>query len=403
MAEPVLHKESVEDFRHKATMGVAVTGLIFLTPFAINHFYRGRPELGLASVVVIAILALIAWTLRRGHYHVWLIFAGLVPTTITFLAMSYHQQGIIGALWCFPAVPAFYFILPERHAWFANLLLLVVATTNAWLLIEPHIAIRITITLLITSIFAGIFVRVILRQQIRLAQSEEQRRESMASASHELRTPLANQLARIQAMRDGVRPMDQEQLTSLYHSTKHLGRLVDDLYMLTLADVNALVCHKGLERLDTIVDEAACASRDMLSEHQLTLKTAIESPLFIDGDAKHLRQIIDNLLGNAYRYATHGGTVTVTLKRKDDMAVLTVSDSGPGVSDEALTRLFERYYRVDRSRSRARGGSGLGLSLVKVLVDAHDGKVEAYHSDEGGLGIRIKLPCINRRESKGGT
>ncbi len=397
MAEQVLHKESVEDFRHRATMGVAITGLIFLTPFAINNFYRGRIELGVASVVIITVLALIAWTLRRGHYHVWLIFAGLVPTTIAFLIISYHQQGIIGALWCFPAVPAFYFILPERHAWFANLLLLVMGITNAWLLIDPDIAMRISITLLITSIFSGIFVRVIIRQQMRLAQSEEQRRESMANASHELRTPLANQLARIQAMRDGVRPMDQEQLTSLYHSTKHLGRLVDDLYMLMLADVNALACHKEREQLDVIVDDVASASREMLSEHQLTLKTVIESPLFVNGDAKHLHQIIDNLLGNAYRYATHGGTVTVTLKRKAGMAVLTVSDSGPGVSDEALTHLFERYYRVDRSRSRDRGGSGLGLSLVKVLVDAHDGQVEAYHSDEGGLGIRIKLPCINGR------
>ncbi len=401
MAEQILHKESVEDFRHKATMGVAITGLIFLTPFAINNFYRGRIGLGLASVTIIAILALIAWTLRRGHYHVWLIFAGLVPTTIAFLILSYQQQGIIGALWCFPAVPAFYFILPERHAWFANLLLLVMAIINAWLVIEPHVAIRVSITLLITSIFAGIFVRVIMRQQMRLAQSEEQRRESMASASHELRTPLANQLARIQAMRDGVRPMDQEQLTSLYHSTKHLGRLVDDLYMLTLADVNALVCNKSRVQLDTIVGEVASASRDMLLAHQMILKTDIDSPLYINGDAKHLRQIIDNLLGNAYRYATHGGTVTVTLKRKADMAVLTVSDSGPGVSDEALSHLFERFYRVDRSRSREKGGSGLGLSLVKALVAAHDGQIEAFHSSEGGLAISIRLPCINGRNERG--
>lgn len=398
MAEQVLHKESVEDFRHKATMGVAITGLIFLTPFAINNFYRGRIELGVASVVIIAILALIAWTLRRGHYHVWLIFAGLVPTTIAFLILSYQQQGIIGALWCFPAVLAFYFILPERHAWFANLLLLVMAITNAWLVIEPHVAIRVSITLLITSIFAGIFVRVIIRQQMRLAQSEEQRRESMANASHELRTPLANQLAKIQAMRDGVRPMDQEQLTSLYHSTKHLGQLVDDLYMLTLADVNALVCRKAREQLDVIVNDIVSASRDILSEHQLKLVPAIESSLFVNGDAKHLRQIIENLFGNAYRYATHGGNVTVTLKRKAGMAVLTVSDSGPGVSDEALSHLFERFYRVDRSRSREKGGSGLGLSLVKVLVAAHDGQVEAYHSDEGGLGIRIQLPLANERD-----
>ncbi len=398
MAEQVLHQESVEEFRHKATMGVAVTGLIFLTPFAINNFYRGRIELGLASVAIITILALIAWTLRRGHYHVWLIFAGLVPTTISFLILSYHQQGIVGALWCFPAVPAFYFILPERHAWFANLLLLVMAITNAWILIEPPVAARITVTLLITSIFSGIFVRVIIRQQMRLAQSEEQRRESMANASHELRTPLANQLAKIQAMRDGVRPLNQEQLTSLYHSTKHLGRLVDDLYMLTLADVNALVCHKVREQLDIIVDNVSSASRDMLSERQLTLKTAIESPLFVNGDAKHLRQITENLLGNTYRYATPGGTVTVMLKRTAGMAVLTVSDSGPGVGDEALSHLFERFYRVDRSRARERGGSGLGLSLVKVLVAAHDGQVDAYHSSEGGLGIRIQLPLANEND-----
>ncbi len=217
----------------------------------------------------------------------------------------------------------------------------------------------------------------------------------LANMSHELRTPLSTQLAKIQAMRDGVRPTDQEQLTSLYQSNKHLSGLVDDLYMLALADVNAQIYQKEPVAFDEIVASAVAASRDMLAEHLLTLEAAIAPSIIINGDARHLRQIIENLLGNAYRYATHGGTVRVTLERQDSMAVLTVSDSGPGVSDEALPFLFDRFYRVEGSRSREKGGSGLGLSLVKALVVAHDGQVEAFHSDEGGLGIRIQLPCIN--------
>lgn len=378
-------------------MGVAISGLVFLTPFAVNNFLRNRIELGIGSSVIVIVLALIAWTLRRGHYNVWLVFLGLVPTTIAFLAISYHQQGIIGALWCFPAVPAFYFILPERHAWLANLLLVCMSVPQAWVLLDPHIAARVTATLLITSIFSAIFVRVIISQQLRLAKIEEQRRDSMTSASHELRTPLALLVAKIQAMRDGVRPLNQEQLTSLYLSVKHMSDLVDDLYTLTLADGRALAFTKGLERLDEIVTNAVTAARDKMAEHGLVLNKFIEAPLLVTGDAKHLRQIVENLLGNCYRYATPGGTVTVTLERKGSMAVLTVSDSGPGVSDEALPHLFERFYRVDRSRSREKGGTGLGLSLVKVLVEVHDGQVEAFHSNEGGLGIRIQLPSLNER------
>ncbi len=217
----------------------------------------------------------------------------------------------------------------------------------------------------------------------------------LANMSHELRTPLSTQLAKIQAMRDGVRPTDQEQLTSLYQSNKHLSGLVDDLYMLALADVNAQIYQKEPVAFDEIVASAVAASRDMLAEHRLTLEATIVPSIIINGDARHLRQVIENLLGNAYRYATHGGMVRVTLERQDNMAVLTVSDSGPGVSDEALPFLFDRFYRVEGSRSREKGGSGLGLSLVKALVVAHDGQVEAFHSDEGGLGIRIQLPCIN--------
>lgn len=397
MTEQKLHRESATEFRRKATLGVAISGLVFLTPFAVNNFLHDRVELGIGSFVIVVVLALIAWTLRRGHYNVWLVFLGLVPTTIVFLTLSFHQQGIIGALWCFPAVPAFYFILPERHARFANLLLVCMAVPQAWVLLDSVIAARVTATLLITSIFSAIFVRVIISQQRQLAKIEEQRRDSMTSASHELRTPLALLVAKIQAMREGVRPLNQEQLTSLYLSVKHMSDLVDDLYTLTLADGSSLSFNKGLERLDEIVADAVTAARDKLAEHGLVLKSTIEAPLLVNGDAKHLRQIIENLLGNCYRYATPGGEVTVMLERMRGRAVLTVSDSGPGVSDEALPHLFERFYRVDRSRSREKGGTGLGLSLVKVLVEVHGGTVEAFQSEAGGLGIRIHLPLLSER------
>lgn len=393
---------AVSNYRVTATLWIAVAALLVLPVFVINNFLHQRYLLVVGSTAVVIILVVHAWLIHHGRYLLLLSLAGLAPALIVSLAFSVLQQGMIGVLWSFPAVIVFYFILPRRQAIFVNVCLLAVELPIVWHVMEPSLAVRVAATLFLVCAFAAIFVYVIEGQQQALMREEAQRRESMAGASHELRTPLAHLVAKIEAMRDGVRPLNQDQLTSLALSVDHLTKLVDDLYLLTLADASALVCNRQPERLDRIVSDTVAAAREELSEHDLRVETSLDSPVHVSGDAKHLRQIVDNLLGNCYRHATRGGRVSVNLKRQDGWAEMVVTDTGPGVSADALPRLFDRFYRVDRSRSREKGGTGLGLSLVKALAEAHGGEVGAFSAPEGGLGVRVRIPLLREGVTKQG-
>lgn len=349
--------------------------------------------LGLGALAVIFMLAYQVWSHHCGRYSIYPVIAGVVPVIVLFLGMAFQQLGIIGALWCFPAVIAFYFMLPERPAWLANVMLLTVVIPHAWWLLEPGVAIRVVVTLTISSLFSAIFVRVITRQQMRLEQSEEKRREGMAGVSHELRTPLATLNAQVDAMLDGIRPLERSQLMTLSRSLEHINGLVDDLYLLALADVGELVCRKEVVRWDRIAEDAVELVEHNLAQRGITIIHQIGHPINVTGDTRRLRQILDILLENCSRYTQDNATVTVTLQCCHGIAELTVSDSGPGVSGEALDSLFERFYRAESSRSRANGGAGLGLALIKALAEAHGGRVSAFRAEEGGLGICVALPA----------
>jgi diguanylate cyclase len=153
------------DFRSKSTLALAVIALIILTPFTINNFIQGRELLGAGSLAIVAILAANAWRTSRGHYYPSLILFSLVPAVLFFLVLSIRNQGMIGIFWCYPAVLAFYCMLPERKAWLANAALLAVALPQAWLVIEPHLGTRVAATLVAVSTFSALFVRVITTQQ----------------------------------------------------------------------------------------------------------------------------------------------------------------------------------------------------------------------------------------------
>jgi len=225
-----------------------------------------------------------------------------------------------------------------------------------------------------------------------LQRSEAQRREGMASVSHELRTPIATMIASVEAMQDGVRPLNAEQLQRLSGTMEHLNTLVDDLYQLALADVGKLVCQRDQLEWGRVIEESALAMRNKLEGRGLKLECEIEQGITLTGDALRLRQVVTNLLENCYRYTGQNGTVWIRLLQNKNNAMMTISDSGPGVSSEYLDSLFVRFSRGDTSRSREHGGAGLGLALVTAIAESHQGSVEAFNSDKGGLGIRVSLP-----------
>ena len=152
------------DFLRKSTLGVAITALIFLTPFSINNFFQGRYVLGGGSLAIVIMLAVNAWSTSRGRYHPAFMLS-LIPAILFFLVIAFRKQGIIGALWCYPAVISCYFMLPEKMARLSNIVILCVALPMAWVVLDFPLAARVAATLLAVSIFSAIFVRVIASQQ----------------------------------------------------------------------------------------------------------------------------------------------------------------------------------------------------------------------------------------------
>lgn len=165
MRQQTLDIEHARDFRRKSSMGVALTALITLTPFAAYNFMQGRQVFGIGALVIVLVLNFNAWSISRGRYHPVLTLLGLVPAMSGFLAYTIHDQGMIGVLWCYPVLLSYYFMLPERMAWIANAILLSMVLPQAWASIDHPLAARVLATLVATSAFSAIFIRVISVQQ----------------------------------------------------------------------------------------------------------------------------------------------------------------------------------------------------------------------------------------------
>ena len=229
-----------------------------------------------------------------------------------------------------------------------------------------------------------------------LEKNEQVRRSFMADMAHELRTPLAVMQAELAAVQDGVRKLTPETVQSLQGEMQMLNKLIDDLYALSLSDTGALTYRKEAIDVAELLDRVLTAARSRFDEAGLEIVVAAsKQTLEVLGDPDWLARLFNNLLDNTLRYTDSPGRLEIACRRRAGMAEIELSDSGPGVPDAALARLFERLYRVEPSRSREYGGAGLGLSIASNIVVAHDGTIEAAHSALGGLRITISLPLVH--------
>jgi two-component system sensor histidine kinase BaeS len=227
-----------------------------------------------------------------------------------------------------------------------------------------------------------------------LQQLEASRRRWIAELSHETRTPLAVLRGEVEALIDGVRPLDHQALASLQGEVARLTRLMDDFHQLALSDLRALPCHFGALDAGALVREAAARAAPHAAAAGLTLDWAVPAePVRADWDRQRIEQLLTNLMQNSLRYTDAPGRLSLTLQAADDLsATLVVEDSAPGVPTDALTRLFEPLYRADPSRSRQSGGSGLGLAICQAIVRSHGGSIVAQPSAWGGLRVEACLP-----------
>lgn len=227
-----------------------------------------------------------------------------------------------------------------------------------------------------------------------LKSQKVSREQWLSDISHELRTPIAVLLSEIEAIEDGIRKPEPKYIKSLHTQVLTLTRLVDDLYALSLSDTGVLIDTSQTVDLTNIINNIANQNEVRLADKGIRI-TRLYDPnqcMQLQADPKSLAQLVGNLFENSYRYTDPDGQLQLSLQQLNNNVVFTIEDSAPGVPNDALPKLFERLYRVDKSRSRANGGSGLGLSICQNIVSMHGGHIKAQHSALGGLKIEISLP-----------
>ncbi|MCT4712359.1 two-component system sensor histidine kinase BaeS [Enterobacteriaceae bacterium H11S18] len=225
-----------------------------------------------------------------------------------------------------------------------------------------------------------------------LEKNHNMRRAYMADISHELRTPLAILRGELEAIQDGVRKFTPDSVASLQMEVATLTKLVDDLHQLSMSDEGALAYQKKSLDIINLLEVVAGAFRQRFDSRGLSIRLALPDNVTIFGDGDRLMQLFNNLLENSLRYTDAGGQLLISGEVSQQRFVMTFADSAPGVNDEQLSMLFDRFYRTEGSRNRASGGSGLGLSICQNIVAAHGGTLTAGHSPFGGVSITVELP-----------
>jgi len=235
-----------------------------------------------------------------------------------------------------------------------------------------------------------------------LQQAETARNNLMADVSHELRTPLTVLEGNLRAALDKVQPLDEAGIANLYTQTRHLIRLVNDLRELALAETGQLMLEKTPTDLRLLVNETTQALEPLATEKEVQLLAELPALPPMSLDPLRIRQVLFNLLSNALRHTPPRGMVRVLGTHNPEGLTLIVEDTGDGLTPEQLASIFNRFYRVDKSRSRETGGTGLGLAIAKAIVEAHGGTISASSAGRG-KGSRFTIALSEKLNSASPT
>ncbi|HEX9680952.1 MAG TPA: ATP-binding protein [Anaerolineales bacterium] len=211
-----------------------------------------------------------------------------------------------------------------------------------------------------------------------LARTRDLRRQLSADLAHELRTPLSIILGHAEAIEDGVLPPNRETLSLIHDEAARLSRMVEDLRLLSLAEAGELRLQRAPTRPRAMLERAAAAQAPRARQKGIDLVWEADEVLAeVNVDPDRIAQVLDNLLDNALRHTPQGGRIRLRAEAGPVGPRFSVADSGPGIAQDDLPRVFERFYRTDPARSREQGGSGLGLAIAKSIVEAHGGRIWA--------------------------
>jgi two-component system sensor histidine kinase BaeS len=222
--------------------------------------------------------------------------------------------------------------------------------------------------------------------------SEERQRRLVADVAHEMRTPLSNLRGYLEGLSDGVVEPSREIFSSLHEETLLQRRILDDLQVLALAEVGDLRYTRSPIDLADLVGVGAVVHRAVAAEAGLALTVDVPAPVWVEADPDRLRQALGNLLTNAIRYTDSGGHILVRVRAEQGEAVLTVRDTGVGMTPADRLRVFDRFWRADPARQRATGGTGLGLTITQRIVRDHQGRIEVTSEPGDGTTFTVHLP-----------
>jgi len=229
-----------------------------------------------------------------------------------------------------------------------------------------------------------------------LERAEQLQRNMVADIAHELRTPLSNLRGYLEAIRDGVIKPDADTIRSLDEEAALLSRLVDDLQELSLAEAGELKLICQAENIGELIKQTVGGLQTQATTKGLSVSVDLPDRLpAVNIDSRRISQVLRNLLENALAHTAEGDAITVTAAQQGNWVEVSVVDTGEGIPAEGLPNIFERFYRVDKSRARTTGGSGLGLTIAKRLVEAHGGTIQA-HSERGkGSRFSFTVPILD--------
>jgi len=229
-----------------------------------------------------------------------------------------------------------------------------------------------------------------------LEQAEQLQRNMVADIAHELRTPLSNLRGYLEAVRDGVIKPDADTIRSLDEEAALLSHLVDDLQELSLAEAGELKLVCQAENIGELIKQTVGGLQAQATTKGLSVSVDLPDRLpAVNIDSPRISQVLRNLLENAIAHTAEGDAITVTAAQQGNWVEVSVVDTGEGIPAENLPNIFERFYRVDKSRARTTGGSGLGLTIAKRLVEAHGGTIQAQSEQGKGSRFSFTVPVAD--------
>jgi len=227
----------------------------------------------------------------------------------------------------------------------------------------------------------------------KLYEARKWRTRLSADIAHEIRTPITTIQGELEAILDGLYPMDRENLRNIYKDTVVLAGIVEDLQLLDSLEVNSLLLDCDIHDVREIVREAVASFKTSAGDKGLTLHVNFADDLpSVYLDRRRIRQVLNNLISNALKYSSGPGEIIIDATSEEGELTLSVRDFGSGIGKEHLRHIFDRFYRIDESRSRSSGGTGLGLAICRTIVEAHGGEIYAESTPGIGTKVTFRLP-----------